>query len=246
MQKTPFSFDARRDLFVGESREEAVLFAKDHWIHSAKRSIQARGRFAVALSGGTTPKEVFKLLAQETSTIDWSLVFLFWSDERDVPLTHKESNYHMAMEYFSSLPIPPSQIFPLRKEGLPLDIQARSYEETLRRVLHPPHLDLVLLGMGEDGHTASLFPDSPALGEGEKLVCANWIEQKKCHRLTLTFRAIEEARHTVIYALGREKSAMVQTVLQAPVLSPYPASRLGLEGKKALWILDNPLDSMRL
>ena len=105
------SWDARRDYIIAGNKEETVDFAAGHWVHSAKRAIQKRGRFAVALSGGSTPKAIFELL-REKATLDWSKVWLFWSDERAVPPDHPDSNYRMAMDSaFSKLPIPSSQIF---------------------------------------------------------------------------------------------------------------------------------------
>ena len=104
-------FDNRRDLFIANDSQELVAFATAHWIHTGQRAIQQRGQFAVALSGGSTPKAIYRALVQEKSALDWSRVWLFWSDERSVPPDHPESNYRMAMESFSSLPLSPPQIF---------------------------------------------------------------------------------------------------------------------------------------
>ena len=227
------SYDERRDYIVAE---KAVLFAAEHWIHSAKRSIQQRGRFAVALSGGSTPKAIFKMLSQSRD-IEWDKVWLFWSDERAVPATHPESNYHMAMESgLKNLPIPPHQIFRMKAEG-DIEKNALDYEEIIRRRLDKSLFDLVMLGVGEDGHTASLFPNTKALEIKENLVAANFIPSLKAHRMTLTFPCINESHQAAIY-IGKSKASIVPKVLDAAILSPYPASHIGTVERKALWILD--------
>lgn len=231
------AFDERRDWIVFETQEEAIAFAAEHWIHAAKRAIQRKGRFCVALSGGSTPKPVYEIIARSRD-IDWSSVFLFWSDERAVPPNAPESNYRMAMEAgFDRLPIPPSQIFRMHGEKEPSKA-ALLYEEALKKHLFPSLFDLVLLGMGEDGHTASLFPGTPALLEKERLVFANPVGQGKGDRLTLTFPCIEKSEHAVIMAWGEKKAEIAAKALAAPLDSPFPVSRVGSVEKKALWILD--------
>lgn len=230
-------WDNRRSIVVPGNSQETIQFAKDHWIHSAKRSIQQRGRFAVALSGGSTPKAIYEQLSSEKE-LEWDKVFLFWSDERSVPPDHPDSNYHMAMESgLKNLPIPPDQIFRMAAEINP-EANARDYEDKIRRILDKHLFDLVMLGVGDDGHTASLFPNSTALDIEDRLVAAEFIPEKKSWRMTLTFRAIVESSACVIYALGTPKAQIVRTVLDAPIISPYPASRIGTPQQKALWILD--------
>ncbi|MDE3047687.1 MAG: 6-phosphogluconolactonase, partial [Verrucomicrobiota bacterium] len=109
------SWDARRDYIIPGNVKETIEFATQHWIHSAERAIQKRGRFAVALSGGSTPKAIYERLS--TQKLDWSKIWLFWSDERAVPPDHPDSNYRMAMEFFKRVPIPPSQIFRMIAES---------------------------------------------------------------------------------------------------------------------------------
>jgi 6-phosphogluconolactonase len=225
-------WDERRDIFIGKNSEEAIRFAVEHWVHSAERAIQARGRFAVALSGGTTPKEVYRRLSREK--VDWKKIWLFWSDERAVPPTHPDSNYKMAMEA-GFAEVPPNQIFRMKGEG-DLQKNAADYRDLIHRTLDKHLFDLVMLGVGEDGHTASLFPRTAALHSNET-VAANWIEEKKTWRLTLTFPCINQSRHSMILALGK---AIVPKVLEAPIESPYPASKIGTPEHKALWILDTP------
>ncbi len=230
------SWDARRDYIIPGNGKETIQFSVDHWIHSAERAIQQRGRFTVALSGGSTPKAIYESLAK-TAKLDWSKIWLFWSDERAVPPDHPDSNYRMAMESFGKLPIPPHQIFRMRAEK-EIEKSARDYEETLHHVLGKDLFDLVMLGVGEDGHTASLFPNTSALDVKDHLVAANYLPEKKSWRMTLTFSTINQSFYSTIYAIGPSKRIIVPQVLQAPIESPYPASQIGTSLHRALWILD--------
>lgn len=229
------SWDTRRDLYVGGNAQEAIAFAVEHFVHAAQRSILQRGRFAVALSGGSTPKVVYQQLIEQP--LEWSKIWLFWSDERAVPPDHPDSNYRMAMEFFKKVPIPASQVFRMQAES---DIEqgALDYEEKVKHVLGKSLFDLVLLGVGEDGHTASLFPHTKALLEEDRLVVANHVPDKKCWRMTLTFSCINQSHHSAFYALGKSKKLIIPKVLTAPIDSEFPASRIGTPEHKALWILD--------
>jgi 6-phosphogluconolactonase len=230
------SWDERRDFLVAGDESETYLFAAEHWIHAAQRAIQQKGRFAVALSGGSTPRAIYERLA--LAKIDWSKVFLFWSDERAAPPDHPESNYKMAMESaFSRLPIPLHQIHRMRAEA-DLEKGALEYEELIRSCLGKDLFDLVMLGVGEDGHTASLFPKTKALGIEDRLCVPNFIPEKNTWRMTLTFSCINGSSKAAIYAIGASKGAIVPKVLDSAIVSPYPASRIGTPDHKALWILD--------
>ncbi len=222
-------WDERRVL---EIADDAVAFAVTHWLETAREAIALRGRFAVALSGGSTPKAIYERLAREAHALDWSKVWLYWSDERCVPPHDPKSNYRMAMEAgLKSLPIPVRQI--LRMPG---ELEPRAAAEKYERQLEGHVLDLVMLGVGEDGHTASLFPGTAALELKTPRVAANYVEAVKGWRLTLTLRAICESRQAVLYALGKGKAEIVREVLQNRSL---PASLVGTEQHPALWILDH-------
>lgn len=239
MLETIKDWDVRRKLIVPGDATETVAFAAAHFAHSAERAIQQHGRFAVALSGGSTPKAIFKeLLANYKEEVDWSKVFLFWSDERAVGPDHPDSNYKMAMDHgFKQLPVPAAQIFRLKGEG-DLQKNAEEYADLIKRKLDSRLFDLVMLGIGEDGHTASLFPKTSALEEHTKLVVANEVTEKKNMRLTLTMACINKSEQAVIYAMGESKQAIVPLVLQAAILSPFPASNVGTAEHPALWVLD--------
>lgn len=232
------SWDARRDYIIAGDAKKTVEFAAQHFIHSAERAIQKRGRFAVALSGGSTPKAIYEKLTSEYShQIDWSKIWLFWSDERAVPPDHPESNYKMAMEFFKKVPIPPSQIFRMVAESN-IEKNALDYEEKIKRLLDTQFFDLVMLGVGEDGHTASLFPNTSALEEKNRLVLPNLFSEKKVWRMTLTFPCINQSIHSAIYCIGASKQLIAAKVLNAAIVSEFPASRVGTAENKALWILD--------
>lgn len=231
------SWDERRDWIVPGDTKQTIAFAVEHWIHTAQRAIQQRARFTVALSGGSTPKAIYEQLAR-SSLVDWSHVWLFWSDERAISPNHPDSNYHMAMESgFAQLPISPAQIFRMHAEE-EIEKNASHYEEILKKHLDKHLFDLVMLGVGEDGHTASLFPNTFALTSEDRFVAANFVPQKKNWRMTLTLPAINQSSHIAIYALGKAKQEIVPKVLNAAIQSPWPASRIGTPEHKALWILD--------
>lgn len=234
-------FDERRNLIVISERQAAEEFAAKHWISCAKEAIQRRGNFFVALSGGSTPNAIYQKLASEyLNELDWSKVHLFWSDERSVPPTDADSNYKMAMDAgLKQLPIPANQIHRMHaEEG---DKAAKNYEELIRNVVHDQHFDLVMLGMGEDGHTASLFPHTKALEDFSTLVTMNHVPQKSTWRMTMTYPLINQSRHIAIYVLGAGKADMVHQVLEgASRPHDLPIQKIGTPTHKALWILDKP------
>ena len=230
-----YAVDARREVTIPGDTAATLQFCASHWIRCYHEAVQSHGGFFVALSGGSTPKALFSLLTSPkwASQINWSLVHLFWSDERSVPLDHLDSNYHMAMQAgLLQMPIPPSQIHPMITQG-DIEQRAQEYEQLLQAT---GQLDLVMLGMGEDGHTASLFPgqEEPTL---EKLVIAQYVLAKQSWRMSLTFTCINQARHIALYVLGSSKKDMVQKALQKEPLI-YPVQKVGSSSHKALWILD--------
>lgn len=243
-----FSLDTRRDVAHPGNREATLLFAVEHFINCAKEAFKLHGYFAVALSGGSTPKAVYEMLASppHSSEIDWKRTLLFWSDERSVPPSSKENNFWMAMEAgFKKLEIPGEQIFRMVAEEN-LEENAALYDEKIRKVLGLRPFDLILLGMGEDGHTASLFPNTKALEEKGRWVVKNEVPQLKTSRMTMTYPCINRSRNTVIYALGKEKKEMLKKVLSKKENPSLPASLVGTEESKALWIMDSEAGELLL
>lgn len=241
-EKKILSFDDRRDIAILGDMKNAIQFCADHFVDIVKMAQAAKGSCAVALSGGSTPKAIFQLLASPPyrTKIDWKNLLLFWSDERCVPPTDPESNYHMAMEAgFASLPIPKNHIFRMPADSEDLDGAAKAYEKLILKNIPEGVFDLVMLGMGEDGHTASLFPKTHGLHSEEGLVTPNFIPQKNTWRMTLTYECINASKHIDIYVLGKNKAEMVKHVLTS-AYDPdmLPIQKIGTRSHKALWILD--------
>lgn len=228
--------DERKDVVVAGNEEESVAFAANHFIECAKSALELHGNFFVALSGGSTPKKIYQKLASDyKKAIDWEKVFLFWSDERAVSETDPESNYKMAMDSgFSKLKINPLHIFRMKGEG-DIVAHAEEYESIIKKTLQGRHFDLIMLGVGEDGHTASLFPHTKGLTVTNRLVIANEVPQKKTWRMTFTYTLINSAHNIVFYALGENKQSILKEVLFKEDL---PASKVGTLLNKALWVLD--------
>ncbi len=235
------NFDERRDIVVPGDKEATLHYCVEHFIHLANEAINKKNTFSVALSGGSTPASIYRLLSQKENRdrVDWSKVLVFWSDERAVPPEDKESNYHMAMEAgLSRLPLDSNNIFRMKAES-DIEENALEYEKLIQSHIPEGVFDLVMLGMGEDGHTASLFPQTHGLHSGNRLVVANYIPDKKCWRMTFTFKSINEASHSVIYVMGKNKAQMLEKALSGPYTPDIiPIQRVGTLQKKALWILD--------
>lgn len=237
----PQRVDARRQLVVPGDAQQTIAWSVEHFIACANQAIKERGRFAVALSGGSTPNGIYRVLAQPQNQkrVDWSKVWLFWSDERAVPPTDAESNYHAAMAAgIAALPVPKQQIFRMEAEGDTL-AGALRYNACLNAQLPDQPLDLVMLGMGDDGHVASLFPNTAALNVHDLRVVANEVPQKQCWRMTLTFDEINRARVTVCYVMGSGKAQRLAEVLQESSPSQsLPAQRVGTAERPCLWVAD--------
>jgi 6-phosphogluconolactonase len=211
--------DSARNIRIFETAEEVARAAADSFAEIAVSSIAAQGRFSVALAGGSTPRRTYQLLASEEyrNRIPWSQVHIFFGDERAVPATHADSNYRMAEEaMISHLPIPAQNVHRMVGEG-DAAANASLYEGELQTFFDGatwPWLDLVLLGIGDDGHTASLFPDTEALKETRAWVVANWVEKLKTYRITLTAPAINHAANVVFLVAGAGKAERLPEVLR--------------------------------
>lgn len=235
-------FDDRRDIAIPGNAHETLLFCAEEFLNLGNTAIRGKGKFHVALSGGSTPKALFQRLASPDlkNRIDWENVVLFWSDERNVPPDSPESNYKMAMDAgFSSLPIPQSNIHRMPAEGIKIEEAAKEYENLIFNLVPNASFDLVMLGMGEDGHTASLFPKTHGLHTNDRLVIANFIPQHNTWRMTLTYECINQAQHISIYVIGKNKASMLKRVLSDPQdPDEFPIQKIGTRTHKALWIAD--------
>lgn len=234
-------WDSKRDVAIPGDSEATLSFCIDHLLNAYHQSVKSHGAFYLALSGGSTPKAIFEKLTESPNKekIDWSKVHLFWSDERSVGPESSESNYHMAMKSgFGKMPIPPQQIHRMVAETN-IEENAELYEKTILKVLKDRLFDYMMLGMGEDGHTASLFPHTQALEENSKLVLANWVPQKNTWRMTMTYSCINSAKHIVIYVMGAAKKEMLESALRDEKhFSDLPIMKVGTSHHKALWICD--------
>jgi 6-phosphogluconolactonase len=214
------------------------------FLQRARTAIQGSGRFTVALSGGSTPRNLYSLLATQ-SDVPWDKIRFFFSDERHVPPDSPDSNFRMASEsLFSQAPIPKANIFRVPAEIPDADNAALSYEQTLRQFFQLeddalPRFDLILLGMGPDGHTASLFPGTAALHEDERLVAANWVEKFKAWRITFTYPPLNNAAAVLFMATGAEKQQALLQVLQGkPDPETYPAQGIKPTNGSLIWLVD--------
>jgi 6-phosphogluconolactonase len=232
--------DERRNLVVFHSAAEATAYSVKHFLTHAKQTLNERNWFSVALSGGSTPKQFFEKLVQDSEVLrlDWKNICLFWSDERAVPPDHADSNFKMAMQFFSHKPFSDAKIFRMPAEHEDKERAAKEYEAIIQRYCFDGRFDIVYLGMGDDGHTASLFPNSPALQVTNKLVTSTYVEEKKSWRMTLTYPAINEARNILILAFGPSKATMLQHVLFGQDQKRYPISFVGSQNSPAHFITD--------
>ncbi|NGX37365.1 MAG: 6-phosphogluconolactonase [Chlamydiae bacterium] len=232
------AWDERRNLLIPGDENATLDVCIRHFIGAIREAIEDHGAFFVALSGGSTPKAMFKRLTSPpySEQIQWDKIWLFWGDERSDPA---ESNYKMAMEEgFGKVPIPKEQIFPmLAKENI--EESALEYQKQVQNALKDHPFDLVMLGMGEDGHTASLFPQTEGLKAQDRLVVANYIPQKNTWRMTLTFEAINSAHSIAIYVMGAaKKDTLVEVFKSEENFERYPIQKIGTKDNKALWIVD--------
>jgi 6-phosphogluconolactonase len=209
--------------------EEAVLALAEFIVALSRERIEADGRFTIALSGGSTPRCLYEVLASppRLESVAWGRWHVFWGDERCVPPDHQDSNYRVAREsLLGRVPIPKDQVHRMQGEANPQSA-AEEYEGLLRRVLQgtTPVLDLILLGIGEDGHTASLFSDTDALLEKERLVVANRAPHFQAHRITVTIPLINAARAIAFLVTDESKAGVLRQVLKpASNEPPLPAS----------------------
>lgn len=215
------------------------------FVRAAVAAIRERGQFRVALAGGQTPRKLYERLASRPATaLDWSAIHVFFGDERPVAPDHPESNFRMAAEsLLNRVPLPAGNVHRLRGELAP-DTAADEYERELRRVFalgngEWPRFDLILLGMGSDGHTASLFPETDALRESQRLVRANWVPKFGHHRLTFTLAVLNAARQVWFLVAGADKAQAVKEVFAHPSVEPPPPAALVRPTDGELtWLLD--------
>jgi 6-phosphogluconolactonase len=208
----------------------------------AESAVQERGRFSVALSGGNTPRAIYSLLASEHKELPWDRIHVFFGDERHVPPDHADSNFRMASEsLLSKVPIPEKNVHRIHAE-LDAEAAAAEYDQQIVNFFHLnnhdwPRFDLIFLGIGEDGHTASLFPGSKALTETSRRVMANWVEKFGTFRITLTVPVLNHSAEVVFLVSGGDKAQILNQVLR-PGARKFPAQYVHPENGRLLWLVD--------
>lgn len=219
-----------------------VIDAAAQWITgNIQEVLQSRDRFTIALSGGETPKALYKLLASDTykNRIDWTKMHIFWGDERFVPFTDENNNARMAFGHLLNNVDVPAENIHIMQTGIAPGLAAEEYDKILHRYFNdtPNSFDLVLLGMGRDGHTLSLFPSSPLLEERHKWASAVYVDDQKMYRLTLLPEIVNKASSILFLVTGHDKAGAIKEVLQgAP--GKYPAQLIQPENNALHWFLD--------
>jgi len=202
---------------IFNDKAEITTQAADVFIAAAQNAIQQHGKFVVALTGGSSPVGIYKLLAtpEYQAKIDWNKVFVFWGDERWVALDDDLSNAKMSEETFlNHVPIPKGNIFPMYKAGVTPEEYAVEYEQLIKNIAgENGQFDLILLGMGDDGHTASLFPGEAVLKEEDKWVAAYYLAPQSMFRITLTAPLINKAKQILVITFGENKAHALHEVL---------------------------------
>jgi 6-phosphogluconolactonase len=243
---------SKTDVRVFPTPEDAAQEAAAFVAQTANERTREGHRFTIALSGGTTPRRMYQALASSSprDTVDWGLWHVFWGDERCVPPDHQDSNYRMAKAVLlDHVPVPATQVHRMRGETIPPKAAADEYERELRSVFGDealPAFDLILLGMGADGHIASLMPGAWALEERERLVVANWSPRLGTHRITLTLPVINAAKSVLVLVTGQSKATALRRVLepQGGEDSPLPAALLRPEQGSLHWFVDRAAASL--
>jgi 6-phosphogluconolactonase len=237
----------RREVRIFDDLDALAAEAADEIARSARDAVAARGRFTIALSGGDTPKPLYRRLAEEPyrDEIPWRSVHVVWGDERHVPPDHPDSNFGMAHDaLLSKVPLPADNVHRVRAEKADADCAAEEYAWTLRSFFDLdegewPRLDLALMGIGEDGHTASLFPGSEAVRERSRLVVAPWASSLGTFRITMTVPVFNRAACALFLVSGEKKAEALRAVLEGDFQPDrFPAQAIQPEDGKLLWLVD--------
>lgn len=229
---------------VLETANDLFHAAANEWSTLSAGAIRTKGNFTVALSGGSTPRSLYALLASKSAPkLAWDKSYFFWGDERHVPPDDPESNYRMANEaMLSKVPVPAQNIFRIHAEEADAAAGASSYEQTLTDFFHLrpgefPRFDLTLLGIGPDGHTASLFPGAAALQENRRLVVANWVAKVNACRITFTYPVLNQSACVMFLVSGKDKSDILREGLENPSAN-LPSQNVRPTHGRLLWMVD--------
>jgi len=237
----------KSNLRVFKDAEEMSRAAAENFIAAAAQAIAERDRFIVALNGGGTPRRLFQLLASAPDKMDWSRTHVFWGDERCVPPTDPESSYGMAKEILlDHVPIPLDNVHRVLSEPEPGEAVS-DYIRVLKRFASPPldwpRFDLILLGMGDDGHTASLFPHSPVEATAPVLAVTGDYQSRPARRVTLTPLVFNSAQNVMFLVTGASKAGTLKHVLNQESPEQYPAARIRPADGQVTWMVDEAAGS---
>jgi len=241
------------DIRILADAGELSRAAAEEFVRQAEEAVRTRGLFTVALSGGSTPKAMYRLLANEGEAsfrgrVPWEKIHFFWGDERHVPPDHPDGNYRTAHEaMLSRVPIPPENLHRIKAEDSDARNAAADYDQELRTFFFPrrmtvealPRFDLVLLGLGPDGHTASLFPGTDAIHDQTRFVAAPWVEKFHAYRITLTSPVLNNAACIMFLISGEAKAEALRTVLEGAYQPDrFPAQLIRPTLGRLLWLVD--------
>ena len=226
----------------------------EDFVQSATQAVSEKGSFSVALAGGSTPKALYSLLASDAalrSQVPWDKMYVYFGDERSVGPDHADSNFRMATDtMLAKVPLKPEQVFRIKGEYKDTEKAAQEYEQVLRTSFKIaegqfPRFDLVFLGIGNEGHTASLFPGTKALHETKRLVVRNWVGKLYTNRVTLTAPAINNAARVVFMVTGADKALSLKGILEGPYEpDQLPAQIIQPPNGKLLWLVDTVAGGM--
>lgn len=235
--------DKQTEIQIFETPGELSDAAATLIVELAAQAIRERGRFLISLSGGSTPEQLYHTLASPPmrDRLPWDKTYVFWGDERCVPMDHPENNAFVARQVLlSKIAIPEENIFPIPVNLTPLGA-AKAYEQTISDFFghDEPRFDCMLLGMGADAHTASLFPGTMAVHDKAHLVAEQYVEEVQMFRVTMTARLINNSRHIIFLVTGKAKAQALQQVMSAPFdPDKYPAQLIRPTNGKLYWLVD--------
>jgi 6-phosphogluconolactonase len=237
------------DIKIVANAEDLARAAAEQFLRSAQGAVQEKGIFTVVLSGGSTPRNLYSILASDVGfrdEIPWDKIHFFWGDERHVPPEDPESNYRMANDaMLSKVPAPQANLHRIESERPDARLAADAYEQRLREFFRLgegrfPRFDLAFLGLGPDGHTASLFPGTKALNEQRRLVVSNWVGKFYTDRITMTAPVFNHAACVIFLVGGEDKAAPLKAVLEGDYEPlQLPAQLISPREGRLLWIVDN-------
>lgn len=234
----------KSDLQIALDEKALARKAADFFVGYVQQTLKSNQYFNVAISGGQTPKLFFEAIAAR-SEVCWEKINIFWVDERYVPADSSESNYKLAMDLLlSKVPIPPSNIHRIQTEFYNFELAVQNYEQIIREVFklgenQIPKFDLIVLGMGADGHTGSLFPNSCASFDANDIACVVYMLEKKFNRITLTYPVLRAASSIIVLVSGEQKAQILKTVFESqPDEVKYPIHFLWPVLDKVIWFID--------